>query len=509
MYKWVLTSFIFFTTLAADAQSINVRGKVVDASGKAIANATLSLVKQGSQATSGADGSYSIMKSVSIYNQGSSPRDERITFDNGALELSVAFPAPLEIGIFDVKGNLVDKMVFAKQAAGVYRIDLSGRFLSERLLIVKASVGKQARMFRYFPAAPSGDALPAALLNVDNTGATLAKVAAAVDSLRVSATGYSTTTVPLTSYDTTVNVTLNASAGGDDRWGGLKNPPMKSAGCGKATTVTTGKKTITSGGQSRGYIIDIPADYDPAKPYRLFYCSHWIGSTDDAIATGQVTNGGAANWGYYGLKRMATAANEPAIFIAPQALPGNPGGTWSSSSPVDQVLFDDIIAYAKTNLCIDESRVFATGFSFGGMMTYSLSTTKQKVLRAAVGIAPTNFNIYLPNPIPHDPIAWMSTTGMSDNTCAWDAGTNRGAKYIALQRGQDNGCTVPATIPTWTSASPTRHLCYDFSGCKTGYPVKACTFNGIHQAAPYDAGSGDNGLTSWIPTESWNFFTQF
>lgn len=509
MYKWVLTSLLFFTTLAVDAQSINLRGKVTDASGKGIANASLSLVKQGAQATSGADGSYSIVKTVSIANPGSWPSDRQISFDRGALEFSVAFPAPVGIEVFDVKGNLVDRAAFARLATGVYRLNLSGRFRAERLLVVKATIGKQARMFRYFPTAGSGDAMPVALRNVADAGTALAKIAATVDSLRVSATGYSTMTVPLSSYDTTINVTLNASTGGDDRWGGLKNPPMKSAGCGKATTVTTGKKTITSGGQSRGYIIDIPANYDQTKAYRLFYCSHWIGSTDDAIATGQVTNGGAANWGYYGLKRMAATANEPAIFIAPQALPGNPGGTWSSTSPVDQVLFDDIIAYAKANLCIDESRVFATGFSFGGMMTYSLSTTKQKVLRAAVGIAPTNFNIYLPNPIPRDPIAWMSTTGMDDKTCAWDAGTNRGAKYIALQRGQDNGCTVPATIPTWTSGSASRHLCYDFSGCKTGYPVKACTFNGIHQAAPYDGGAGDNGLTSWIPTESWNFFTQF
>ena len=45
--------------------------------------------------------------------------------------------------------------------------------------------------------------------------------------------------------------------------------------------------------------------------------------------------------------------------------------------------------------------------------------------------------------------------------------------------------------------------------CAGGDEVKACTFNGNQQAAPFDSGSGDNGLTSWIPTESWKFFTQF
>ncbi|MEO8315470.1 MAG: hypothetical protein ABI645_11820, partial [Pseudomonadota bacterium] len=63
----------------------------------------------------------------------------------------------------------------------------------------------------------------------------------------------------------------------------LGNPPVRSAGCGKATTVTTGKHSITSTGQERTYIIDIPEKYDMNKPYRLFYTSHWISSTSEAV----------------------------------------------------------------------------------------------------------------------------------------------------------------------------------------------------------------------------------
>jgi hypothetical protein len=76
--------------------------------------------------------------------------------------------------------------------------------------------------------------------------------------------------------------------------------------------VTNGKKTITSGGTQRSYIIDIPTNYDMNKPYRFFYTSHWISSTAEAV---QQQN-------FYFLKPLATAANEPAIFLAPQALPG-------------------------------------------------------------------------------------------------------------------------------------------------------------------------------------------
>jgi poly(3-hydroxybutyrate) depolymerase len=259
--------------------------------------------------------------------------------------------------------------------------------------------------------------------------------------------------------------------------------------------VTNGKKTITSGGQQRSYIIDIPTNYNQDKPYRFFYTSHWISSNSEAVV-GQ---------NFYFLKPLVTAANEQAIFLAPQALPGNPNGTWDTSRNTDHILFDDILAFVKANLCIDTTRVFATGFSFGGMMTYSLSVNHQKDIRAAVGIAPANYNIYVP-PKTNAPIAWMQTTGLSDGTCPWVSGTSttRGAKFIAIEHATNNGCTVPANgnVPTWQSGN---HLCYDFAGCRAGYPVKACTFNGGHTNIAMDSGSSMN----WIATESWNFFKQF
>jgi poly(3-hydroxybutyrate) depolymerase len=285
--------------------------------------------------------------------------------------------------------------------------------------------------------------------------------------------------------------TGEAGAGGGAQGGGssggwpLGNPAVPSAGCGKATTVTSGKKTIKSTNQDRTYIIDIPTNYDMSKPYRLFYTSHWIGSTSEAVR----------DQNYYFLKPLATAANEPAIFVAPQS----DGQTWQQK---DHALFDDILAYVKANLCIDESRVFATGFSFGGMITYSLSVNHQKDIRAAVGIAPANYNIYVP-PKTHAPIAWMQTTGMSDGTCPWIQGnsTTNGAKFIAIEHATDNGCMVPADIPTWKQGN---HVCYDFMGCKAGYPTKVCTFDGGHTNIANDAG-GPN----WIPEESWKFFKQF
>jgi poly(3-hydroxybutyrate) depolymerase len=264
----------------------------------------------------------------------------------------------------------------------------------------------------------------------------------------------------------------------------LGNPPVPSIGCGKAPTMTTGSKMITSSGESRHYNITIPADYDMNKAYRMIYASHGLGGDGNDIT----------NEKYYGLQNEADGDDDPAIFIAPSGL----GGAWGEK---DHPLFDDILALVKQSLCIDTSRVFVTGFSFGGMYSYSLSLNHQTDIRAAIGMGPANYNIWLP-PKTNEPIAWMQTTGMSDGTTPWINGnsTTQGAKYIAIEHGTDNGCTVPATIPTWQTGN---HVCYDFQGCKAEFPTKACTFNGGHTNIANEGGS------NWIPTESWKFFTQF
>ena len=207
--------------------------------------------------------------------------------------------------------------------------------------------------------------------------------------------------------------------------------------------------------------------------------------------------------GWWGIKGQAAAANVPAIWIAPGAVTGA-SGRWSLSDNKDHVLFDDITAAVKAGLCIDTTRIFATGMSGGGMLTHSLTSDRQKKIRAGVAFAPTNFNIWIPTPPLKDPVAWMQTTGMSDNLCAWvtNEAQKRGAKFIALEKAAHNGCAIPAEIPTWKSGP---HVCYEFAGCKPGYPAKVCTFNGGHVHSHSDPGSNVN----WIARDAWAFFMQF
>jgi poly(3-hydroxybutyrate) depolymerase len=312
------------------------------------------------------------------------------------------------------------------------------------------------------------------------------------------------------------------SAGGAGAGGSSAARPSK--GCGVtngAKTLTTGGSSvmsalptstrlkITSGGMNREYIIDIPANYDPTHPYRLIFSWHQAYGSDTGNANGlHPANDGpnfdAKNYAYFGLHREMTAANDTAIFIAPGGIGNLP---WDYNR--DVVLFDDLLALVDANLCIDDSRVFTTGFSFGAMMSYALTLGRPAKLRGAVAMAAANYNFTQPTNA-HVPIAYMGTTGMGDTTCPWGNDT-MGGKACVLQHAKDNGCTIPSgnNIPTTTAGSK-RFVCYDFAGCMAGYPVKVCTFDGGHTpSSVYDGTStGDDGLKAFIPPLAWKFISQ-
>src|SRR6188768_3494828 len=72
------------------------------------------------------------------------------------------------------------------------------------------------------------------------------------------------------------------------------------AGCGKAPTLTSGQRSIQSGGQNRSYILRIPDNYDRSHPYRLFFGFHWNGGTANDVDSG---GSDGAVWSYYGQRQ--------------------------------------------------------------------------------------------------------------------------------------------------------------------------------------------------------------
>ncbi len=144
-------------------------------------------------------------------------------------------------------------------------------------------------------------------------------------------------------------------------------------------------------------------------------------------------------------------------------------------------LFTTIFEEVTTNLCVDQKRVFSTGFSFGGMMSYTVGF-QLDVFRA---VAPTSGNLDV---VPHEdnntePLAIMAFHGASDDFVATDSG--RAARDQYIERNHCETTTAPV------DPSP----CVEYQGCDV--PTIWCEYDGAH--SPWNQ----------MPEAVWNFFSQF
>lgn len=472
MKRLVWCAGIIGLALSVNAQTtINLRGKITNKAGKPIASAIVTLAGQNLKDTSGTDGAFVISTATAAKMPLLIPEGESIIMNNGGLAFSLPKPSSVNIQIFDINGKLLKKDFLSNVSTGFYRFNVAENRGSAKLMIIKAAVGNTEMTFRYLPLA---NGKRTSVLSTTSSGRSvssqLAKLTAINDTLKVTATGYTAKSVAIVSYDQQIDIAMDSIGSGG----------TGSLGCGKTlgSIDKSGTYTITTSGKNRTYMVRFPSNYDKTNPYRLIFGMHCMGASAQDIYGNNARSDGAYN--FYRLGSLATNA----ILVAPQG--PNSNGTWGGQE--DHKFFEDLLALLKGNLCIDTARVFSVGFSYGAMYTYSLSLNHQDQLRAVVCFAPYDGVIWLPTNS-KKPIAFMQTTGMSDQTCGWS-----GAKGCATKHAEDNGCDNPTTIST----SSGQYLVHDFKGCKEGYPVKVVTFGGGHTAGE-----------SWMPQMAWDFLKQF
>ncbi|GAA2350248.1 hypothetical protein SVIO_024940 [Streptomyces violaceusniger] len=263
------------------------------------------------------------------------------------------------------------------------------------------------------------------------------------------------------------------------------------AGCGKAPELTSGTHTMQVGGQTRSYILRIPAGYDSNHPYRLIFGFHWRGGT-----AGDVDSGGSDgyNWSYYGLRRLADA-NNSTIFVAPQ---GN-GNGWANPGGQDVAFVDAMVSQIEAGLCVDTTQVFSAGFSYGAAMSYALACSRATVFRAVAVYSGANLSGCNGG---NQPIAYMGLHGLRDNVLPIASGRQLRDTFV-----RTNGCT-PQNPPEPSYGSLT-HIITTYSGCRSGYPVVWAAFDGAgHDPGPIDGSTG-GGWRTWTSAAVWQFFTQF
>ncbi|MEO6096386.1 MAG: GDSL-type esterase/lipase family protein [Fibrobacteria bacterium] len=194
------------------AQNIMVHGKVSNASGQPVANALVELSKQGIKDTTGPDGAYSLTKPGVAIGSVQAAFTEGIRLDQGVLEFTLSQTAQVTVEVFDVKGYLQKKDLLPEAQPGVYQFNIAAPRHYNGILIIRASIGRFVRTFRYLPMRNDVSAGSFTLASAGSASVRLEKTAAAIDTLNISAVGYMPLKIGLSAYDTTLNVTLVTDA---------------------------------------------------------------------------------------------------------------------------------------------------------------------------------------------------------------------------------------------------------------------------------------------------------
>lgn len=454
--------------------SYTVSGNVSDSLGKAVSGADVFLLKENKRTQTDEKGNFKIHE------------DEVSVDSNTAALRGGAFykASASDIRYFDVMGNRVENGM--PKAAGVYFARISYGDLQK---FVRFSVNASGE------SSFSSDALLGASSVNALTKAALQKSAVPGETLRVVAEGFDTLNVPISSLDTSLQLVLPKTPAKDTlpqeeqfSFGyALKNVARPSKGCGKPNSLNHIFK-YTSAGVEHEVYLDVPKNYDNSKPYRLIFGMHCMGGSAKSTVEDEH---------YYRLIDIDT--EHTSIFVAPHGY--TDGSPWRVFDNKDHIFIDELLTYLEDNLCIDTTRVFSTGFSFGAMFTNSLAQDMQHRFRAMAVYATADINIYLPKNT-GKPIAWMGTVGNNDGLCTPQLG--RSARDRIL-RNNGVGGTDASGEKAQEYPGYGNHVCYDYKTVDPRFPVKWCTFNGSHEWEPKDSGEWQ----SWVPKTTWEFFNQF
>lgn len=248
--------------------------------------------------------------------------------------------------------------------------------------------------------------------------------------------------------DPTTGPTTDPTTGpttGDDQGDTTTGTP--SGGCGADPSGLAA--TLDVAGETRTFIVSLPAGYDPNVPYPLVFAWHGAGG-DGALAKL-----------YFGIEE---AAGGDAIFVYPDGLDVNGASGWDlMPAGRDVAFFDALLAHLTENACVDESRVFSTGHSFGGYMSNTLGCYRGDVLEA---IAPVAGGGPFFGACTGEVGVWLAH-GEADDVVEFQTGVDSRDLWLG-----ENGC-AGTTMPY--EPAP----CEAYDGCAD--PVVWCAHPGAHE----------------------------
>lgn len=223
-----------------------------------------------------------------------------------------------------------------------------------------------------------------------------------------------------------------AGTGGEFGGGGGSKP---SDGCAQPSTVTQGYEALDVEGKERSYYV-IPAETDEPAPLFISFHGH-SGTGEGDVPTFQLPN----------------YTKGQAVLVYPQGVSqtwydGGIGWDTRTNDSADVDFVKALIEETAANHCIDRSRIFAVGFSWGGWMATQVGCALGDQIRAVVSVAGGG-----PAGACQGPVSAFIMHGTADEAEPIAAGYDSRDKFIAL-----NQCGT-GTTPAGTGA------CVAYQGC--------------------------------------------
>jgi polyhydroxybutyrate depolymerase len=290
--------------------------------------------------------------------------------------------------------------------------------------------------------------------------------------------------------------------------------------CPTTSTLKAGdnSESIMSGGESRTFIVHIPTGYSASTPAPVILDFHPLGGTGSQQE-------GSSGW-------KAKCDSVGCIAVYPDSSKKAGDSSWNAGyccdnaekDQIDDVGFArDMIQWLETNACVDPKRIYASGGSNGGGMTYRMACDAADVIAA---VAPVDFRCVTGK----DPLATAVTAA---NNTACTCTLPRPIAVVAFDEGADStivpyaGGQTPQLATdcppsgscvgigfssavvnrdTWAkfdtctgsaAADPDNSLCQTYSTCASNTSVTLCTTTSGGHLAVYSNSGAKFTDTAW------------
>jgi len=247
-----------------------------------------------------------------------------------------------------------------------------------------------------------------------------------------------------------------------------------SAGCGKANAGTgLQTRSMTIAGKARSYLRFVPPGYQPNVPLAVVFGLHGSGGTSEKARA---------------IFELEAKAGGKAIFVYPQGLPDpafDDANRWITTKGSEDFAFlSALIAEVEASHCVDQDRIFVSGFSDGARMTSMVGCFLGDVVRAIAPVAPGGTATTLPL------AGCVGEVGIWEGLGNDDVDHEPGATRVRDYYRAANGCAATRTITTPAG-------CETYDGCRGAVPAVWCTYPGGHAWPPIGAAG------------VWSFFASF